>query len=127
MPQKSPPDSPAASAEITVTRSCEDDVQTRQIFVFLDGEQKAELMFGDSITISAPPGRHTLRVDNTWNHKDLDLDVAAGSDLRFITKSTAGQFSRFLLVAFGAGPIYVSIEPAPSDPLKAAPPQRLSS
>ena len=102
-------------------------MQTRQINVLLDGEQKAELMFGDSISISTTPGRHTLRVDNTWNHKDLDLDVAAGDDLRFITKSSAGQFSRFLLVAFGAGPIYVSIEPAPSDPLKTAPRQQLSS
>ena len=115
MPQNNPSDSPAPSAKITVLRNCDDDVQTRQIIVSLDGEQKAELMFGDTITISAPPGHHTLRVDNTWNHKDLDLDVVAGNDLRFITKSTAGQFSRFLLVAFGAGPIYVSIEPAPNE------------
>jgi len=116
MPQNNSPDSPAASVKITVTRNCEDDVQTRQINVLLDGGQKAELMFGDSISISTTPGRHTLRVDNTWNHKDLDLDVVAGSDLRFVTKSTAGQFSRFLLVAFGAGPIYVSIEQLPSPP-----------
>ena len=121
MPQENASDSPAASARITVTRNCEDDVQTRQIIVALDGEQKAELMFGDTISISTEPGNHTLRVDNTWNHKDVVLDVTAGSDLRFVTKSTAGQFSRFLLIAFGAGPIYVSIEPAPSDPLKAAP------
>jgi len=127
MPQQNLSDSPVASAQITVVRNSDDDVQTRQINVLLDGEQKAELMFGDSITISVSPGRYTLRVDNTWNHKDLDLDVVAGSDLRFITKSTAGQFSRFLLIAFGAGPIYVSIEPAPSDPLKTAPLPRLSS
>jgi hypothetical protein len=113
MPQTNLSDSPAASAQITVTRNCDDDVQTRQIIVSLDGERKAELMFGDTITISASPGRHTLRVDNTWNHKDLVLDVTAGRNLRFVTKSTAGQFSRFLLVAFGAGPIYVSIDPAP--------------
>ncbi len=116
--------SPAPSAKITVLRNCDDDVQTRQIIVSLDGERQAELMFGDTIAIFALPGRHTLRVDNTWNHKDLVLDVEAGDDLRFLTKSSAGQFSRFLLVAFGAGPIYVSIEPAPSDPLKTAAPQR---
>jgi hypothetical protein len=113
MPQQNLSDSPAASAQITVTRNCEDDVQTRQIIVSFDGEQKAELMFGGAISFSTTPGHHTLRVDNTWNHKDLELEVVAGSDLRFVTKSTAGQFSRFLLVAFGAGPIYVSIEPAP--------------
>lgn len=127
MPQNNSSDSHPASTQVTVTRNCEDDVQTRQIIVSFDGERKAELMFGDTVTMFASPGRHTLRVDNTWNHKDLVLDVTAGNDLRFVTKSTAGQFSRFLLVAFGAGPIYVSIEPAPSGPLKTAPPQRLSS
>ncbi|SRR5216683_2022050 len=111
MPPENLSDSPAGSAQITVTRDSPEDVQTRQIIVSLDGERKAELMFGDAITVSTPPGRHTLRVDNTWNHKDLVFDVAAGGDLHFVTKSSAGQFSRFLLVAFGAGPIYVSIEP----------------
>jgi len=97
-------------AQIIVARDSVEDVQVRQIEVFLDGERKAELMFGDSVTIWAPPGSHTLRVDNTWNHKDVALDVKPGESLRFRTKSSAGQFSRFLLVAFGAGPIYVSIE-----------------
>jgi hypothetical protein len=101
-------------AQITVTRDSPDDVQTRQIIISLDGERKAELLFGDATTFSVPTGHHALRVDNTWNHQDLEIDVAADSSLHFVTKSTAGQFSRFLLVAFGAGPIYVSVEAAPS-------------
>jgi len=116
MPQKNASAAPAAYANITVTRNSPQDVQTRQIFVSLDGERKAELLFGDVIDIPVAPGRHTLRVDNTWNHKDLHLDVAPGEHLAFLTKSAAGQFSRFLLIAFGAGPIYVSIEPLPPHP-----------
>jgi len=102
-----------ASAKITITRDSADDVQTRQIEVYLDGRHMGTLMFRDALTFPVAPGRHTLRVDNTWNHKDLEFDVSAGNDLLFVAKSHAGQFSRFLLVAFGAGPIYVSIEPAP--------------
>jgi hypothetical protein len=98
-------------SRITITRNSPEDVQTRQIMVFLDGELMGELLFGDQIALPVSPGRHALRVDNTWNHKDLDLDVSAGDDLHFVTKSMAGEFSRFLLVALGAGPIYVSIEP----------------
>jgi hypothetical protein len=113
MPPENSSDSLDDSAKITVTRDSPDDVQTRQIIVSLDGERKAELLFGDAIAISVSPGRHTLRVDNTWNHKDFHLDVGPGDNLRFLTKSAAGQFSRFLLIAFGAGPIYVSIEPLP--------------
>jgi hypothetical protein len=113
MPNENSLQSPAITAQVTVTRDSPDDVQTRQIFVSLDGERKAELLFGDEISFPVSAGRHTVGVDNTWNHKNLDLDVNAGENLRFLTKSTAGQFSRFLLIALGAGPIYVSIEPAP--------------
>jgi hypothetical protein len=112
MPTENSSRSPATTAQVTVTRDSPEDVQTRQIFVSLDGERKAELLFGDEISFPVSAGRHTIRVDNTWNHKDLELDANAGDDLRFLTKSTAGQFSKFLLVALGAGPIYVNIEPA---------------
>jgi hypothetical protein len=112
MPPENHSDSSAAVAKITIARNSPDDVQTRQIVILLDGAKMGELLFGDEITLPVSPGRHALRVDNTWNRKDLDLDVNAGDDLRFVTKSHAGQFSRFLLIAFGAGPIYVSIEPA---------------
>ena len=113
MPIENSSQSPAATAQVTVTRDSPEDVQTRQIFVSLDGERKAELLFGDEISFPVSAGRHTIRVDNTWNHKDLELDVNAGDDLHFLTKSTAGQFSKFLLTALGAGPIYVSIVPVP--------------
>src|SRR5258708_9501527 len=113
MPQEEPADITAASAKITVTRDSPDDVQKRQVIVFLDGQRMGELLFGDSITLPVLPGHHTLRVDNTWNHKDVNLDVHDGDHLHFLTNSTSGQFSRFLLIALGACPIYVSIEPVP--------------
>jgi hypothetical protein len=113
MPQEEPADITAASAKITVARDSPDDVQKRQVIVSLDGQRRGELLFGDSLTLPVLPGHHKLRVDNTWNHQDVSLDVHDGDHLRFLTKSTSGQFSRFLLIALGAGPIYVSIEPAP--------------
>jgi hypothetical protein len=114
MPPENSLNASTDTARITITRDSSDDVQTRQIVISIDGQPKGELLFGDALTLSVAPGLHTLRVDNTWNHKDLELDVSAGNQLRFIAKNSAGQFSKFLLVAFGAGPIYVSIEPAPA-------------
>jgi hypothetical protein len=99
-----------SEAAVSVARDSADDVQVRQIVVYLDGERKAELMFGDSIAFSVSPGKHKLRVDNTWNSREIEIEPEPGQTLRFRTKSSAGQFSRFLLVAFGAGPIYVSLE-----------------
>lgn len=111
-----PENTPAgrANAQITVVRNSPDDTQTRQIKLFLDGENRGELMFGDSMTLDVAAGVHQLRVDNTWNRKNLSFEIRAGDHLSFVTKSSAGKFAWFLLGFLGAGPMQVSIEPLPS-------------
>ena len=98
-------------AQITIRRTSPDDIQLRQVIVKLDGKVVAELMFGDTITIPVTPGRHRLRIDNTWNWKTLDLDVAPGDHLKFLTINRPGRFTWFLVGTLGAGPMYVSIQP----------------
>ena len=107
-----PPQS-ASAAQITIRRNSPDDIQLRQIVIKLDRKRVAELMYGDSATISVAPGRHRLRVDNTWNWKTLDLNIAPGDHLKFLTINRAGRLTWFLIGTLGAGPIYVSIQPAP--------------
>ncbi len=102
------------TAQITIVRNSPDDTQTRQIKIFLDGENQGDLMFGDFMTLDVNVGSHTIRVDNTWNHKDLIIEIHAGERLQFLTKSSAGKFAWFLLGFLGAGPMQVSIEPLPS-------------
>jgi len=101
---------PEEQGTITIRRKSADDVQQRQIIVKLDGKSVGELFYGDTISVPVTAGRHSLGVDNTWNWKTLDLDVAVGDHLKFQTKSRAGRFSWFLASLFGAGPIYVSIQ-----------------
>jgi hypothetical protein len=102
---------PIPQPQITIRRDSPEDVQLRQVIVKLDGQSVAELMYGNSITIPVTPGRHKLRVDNTWNWKTLDLDIAPGVHLKFQTISRAGRFTWFLVGTLGAGPMYVSIQP----------------
>jgi len=52
-------------ATITIERNSHQDAQQREIIVKLDGEQIAELTYGQSITTEIPAGPHTLLVDNT--------------------------------------------------------------
>lgn len=99
-----------AQGTITIRRKSPDDVQQRQIIVKLDGENVGELFYGDTISIPVTAGHHRLRVDNTWNWKTIELDVAAGDHLKFQTMSRAGRFTWFLVGMLGAGPIYVSIK-----------------
>ncbi len=102
--------SPEAQASITIRRNSPQDIQQRQIIVKLDGDTVGELLFGDTISLPVNAGRHRLRVDNTWNWKTLELDVAAGDHLKFQTINRAGRLTWFLVSMFGAGPIHVSIE-----------------
>ena len=99
-----------AQGTITIQRKSPDDVQQRQIIVKVDGENVGELFYGDTISVPVKAGHHSLRVDNTWNWKTVELEVGAGDHLKFRTKSKAGRFTWFLVSMFGAGPIYVSIE-----------------
>ena len=103
---------PSPAAQITIRRTSPEDIQLRQIVVKLDGQRVVdELMYGDTVTIPVTPGRHRLRVDNTWNWKTLDLDLAPGDHLKFLTINRAGRFTWFLVGTLGAGPMYVSIQP----------------
>src|SRR5882762_1930800 len=96
-------------ATLTIERNSSDDTQQREIVVLLDGESIAELSFGQTVTKEIPAGSHTLRVDNTWNNKTLQFTAAENEQIRFVTQNRAGSFSQFLLMLFGAGPIYVSL------------------
>ena len=106
----------SVATRVTIFRNSPDDTQTRQIKVYLDGENRGELMYGDSMTLEVGAGAHSIRVDNTWNRKELAIDVQPGDELQFVTKSSAGKFVWFLLGFLGAGPMRVSIEPLPSRP-----------
>jgi hypothetical protein len=100
------------AAQITIRRTSPDDVQLRQIVVKLDGKRVVDdLMYGQTVTIPVTPGRHRLRVDNTWNWRTVDLDVTPGDHLKFLTINRAGRFTWFLVGTLGAGPMYVSIQP----------------
>ncbi|MGC1483549.1 MAG: hypothetical protein WA789_07145 [Candidatus Acidiferrum sp.] len=104
------PGAAAAQGTITIRRKSPDDVQQRQIIVKLDGEKVGELFYGDTISVPASAGHHRLQVDNTWNWKTVELDVAGGEHLKFQTMSRAGRLTWFLVSMLGAGPIYVSIK-----------------
>jgi len=98
------------TATLTVDRNSHQDAQQREIAVKLDGEQIAELTYGQSITTEIPAGTHTLLVDNTWNKKSVEFTAADGDSIRFLAKNQSSRFSEFLLMIFGAGPLRVYLD-----------------
>jgi hypothetical protein len=98
------------TSRVTVSRTSPDDIKQRQVIVKLDGKRLGELMHGDEISRAVESGRHRLQVDNTWNWKTVELNLAPGEHARFRTVNRGGRFTWFLVGTLGVGPMYVSIE-----------------
>jgi hypothetical protein len=97
-------------ATLTVNRNSPDDAQQREILVFLDGEQIAELIYGQSISKELSAGPHMLLVDNTWKKKSAQFTANEGDSITFLAWNRASRFSEFLLGIFGGGPLNVFLE-----------------
>jgi hypothetical protein len=100
-------------SRVTISRNAPDDIQQRQIVVKLDGKRLGELLYGQTISREVEPGRHRLQVDNTWNWKNVDFNLAPGEHAHFMTVSRGGRFTWFLVGTIGVGPMYVSVERVP--------------
>ncbi len=99
-----------ATARLTITRTSPEDVKQRQIICKLDGDWIGDLLFGKTLSRPIPAGRHTLRVDNTWNKKTVEFDAAPGEHVKFRSVNRAGGCTWFLVASIGAGPMYVAID-----------------
>jgi hypothetical protein len=97
-------------SHVTVTRDAPNDVKQRQMIVKLDDEPFATLMYGETVTRVVQPGRHRLRVDNTWVWKTVEFSLKPEEDVKFRVISRTGMFTWWLVAVFGAGPMYVTIE-----------------
>ena len=97
-------------SSVTITRTHQSDFRQRQLIITLDGERLGDLMFGDAISRDVAPGPHTLRVSNTLVWKTVTFDVTPGERVRFEAINRPGKLTYPMLVLFGAGPLYVTIQ-----------------
>ena len=97
-------EAPQGPAMLTVRRTARDDVQDRQVYLTLDGEEWGTIFYGKEITREVAPGRHTLKANNTLVRKSVVFDVKPGEHVRYqcINKAhwTAMMFMAFLGAAF---------------------------
>jgi hypothetical protein len=107
-----PRDRNASTARLTLRRTSEADARQRQVYMSLDDERIATLLFGDEVTREIPAGRHRLRANNTLVWKTVEFDAAPGADLQFDIVNRAAPGMLWMVALFGAGPMLVSLEPA---------------
>lgn len=96
-------------ASVTTTRTSQEDVGTRQLIVFIDGERVATLLWGDSFTYELQPGPHRLRISNTLVWKTAEFTLAPGEQAIFEAVNRMGFGGAVMTMLVGAGPLYVTL------------------
>ena len=96
-------------AAVTITRTSQADVQTRQLVVSLDGRRLGTLLWGDSVTCHPQPGPHTLQVHNTLVWKTAQFTLAPGQQVYFEAVNRTGRGTLAMTVLFGIGPLYLTL------------------
>lgn len=105
---------PLGPAMITVRRTAADDVQDRQVYVSLDGEEWGTLHYGRQLTREIAPGRHTLKASNTLVRRTVAFDVTPGEHVRFQCINRA-HWTAMLFIAFlGAAILTVQLVREPN-------------
>jgi hypothetical protein len=89
------------SATLIVRRTADHDLKERELYVSVDGGPNTILRFGDTARLSIPPGRHRLRVHNTWKRQFAEFDVEPGGEVRFAAANVAGSGYQWMAVFLG--------------------------
>lgn len=76
------PATPAAPAQLTVTRNSPTDFQDRQVYLWVDDESWGKIKYGQPITREIAPGAHRIRANNTLFTRTLDITAVPGDHVR---------------------------------------------
>ena len=98
------------TATITLTRRDPSDIKQREVFVSLDGERIAGLLFGEAVTRQVPAGAHQIRAHNTLVWKTIDFVAAPDERIAFRVVNRPGWGTYAMLALLGTGPIYHTFE-----------------
>ena len=98
------------SARVTVSRNLDIDVRQRQIYLSLDGQPWATLLFGQTATREIPPGAHTVRANNTLVWKTLEFVAQAGEHVEFDLANRPPRGFIGVMALLGVGPLMMTFE-----------------
>lgn len=106
---------PHRPSMLTVRRTASQDVQDRQVYLSIDGEEWATLLYGKAVTREIAPGRHVLKANNTLVRKSVTFDVAPGEHVRFQCVNKAHWTAMVFMAFLGAAVLTVTLVREPAD------------
>ncbi len=100
---------PHGPSMLTVRRTASQDVQDRQVYLSVDGEEWATLLYGKAVTREIAPGRHVLKANNTLVRRSVTFDVAPGEHVRFQCVNKAHWTAMVFMAFLGAAVLTVTL------------------
>lgn len=94
---------------LTVRRTATQDVQDRQVYLSIDGEEWATLLYGKAVTRELAPGRHVLKANNTLVRRSVTFDLAPGEHVRFQCVNKAHWTAMVFMAFLGAAVLTVTL------------------
>lgn len=110
------------TATLTVRRTASDDVQDRQVYLSIDGEDWATLLYGREVTRELAPGRHVLKANNTLIRRSVTFDIGPGEHLRYQCVNKAHWTAMAFMAFLGAAVLTVRLVREPADTSGSPPP-----
>ena len=98
------------AARVTIARTLPNDVGQRQVYVLLDGERIATLLYGESVTRDIAPGPHKITLNNTLVRKTVRFDAQPGQQIEFVFANRSGRFTLGFLALMGVAPLFLTVE-----------------
>ncbi len=105
---------PVGPAMLTVRRTAGDDVQDRQVYLSLDGEEWATIYYGNELTREIAPGRHHLKANNTLVRRTVEFDVKPGEHVRYQCINRAHWTAMLFMAFLGAAVLTVKLVREPN-------------
>jgi hypothetical protein len=72
------------AARLVITRDHPQDIQDRPVYLWIDGVKwDRALKYGATFTRDVPPGRHTVKANNTLFSHTVEFDAKPGETIRY--------------------------------------------
>jgi hypothetical protein len=97
--------------QLRVTHKDEGDHLARGIKLDLDRNELDLLKSGKALVVELEPGKHRLRIDNTFVSKTIEFELKASQQIHYRIWNKRGLGS-WMVDLLGAGPMYLAIEEA---------------
>jgi hypothetical protein len=105
------------TAQLTIERREPDDIQDRQIRLWVDGERIENLAYGRTHTQAIAPGHHVVKAHNTLFGTSLEFEASDGEEVRLSCANGMTGGGKLMVLMMGVAYLRVRLERLPSRPV----------